>query len=267
MDNFEEVIQHILVTPDFKKPKSEVRTMIVDMLAVLSEEMIQYMENIRQVENALQWDRGDAANIIWDAVKQAGLKNKRGEPYTFEDTCYFVSLRFLSGTKSYNTVKANALVSRRFSTAQRQRYKFQDVPFSHFAYAARRKFDLESPVNGKKIWQNILDYSYRQSIKQGYDCTVANLEAEFEGKFKSRSGYVSGIDQTRLQESTPSPVSFSPTAPIGIDATPVEEQFRALVKTLAALTPQMLVKFHSLNPILQDHVDALVGLADGLALE
>ena len=167
---------------------SEVGDMIKRIDKILPEPLVNEFEGIAQMEDNLQWQKGDLTNRIWENVLAKKLKNKKGVQYTFLDVTYYVSVRFLQGSRSFNTVKAWALVARRYSPVVRRLYHFEDVPFAHFTYAAQRKFDVDSNT-GQKLWQDILDYSWELSQTQGRGASVAQLEQKFEGARATKSRF------------------------------------------------------------------------------
>ena len=172
------------VTPE----SSEVGYMIKRIDRILPEPLVNEFEGIAQMEDSLQWQKGDLTNRIWENVLAKKLKNKKGVQYTFLDVTYYVSVRFLQGSRSFNTVKAWALVARRYSPVVRRLYHFEDVPFAHFTYAAQRKFDVGSDT-GQKLWQDILGYSWELSQAQGRSASVRQLEQKFEGTRATKSSF------------------------------------------------------------------------------
>lgn len=164
--------------------REETADMIYAMQRVIPDDVITRFEGIVRVEEMLQWEKGDLTNLIWENVKANGLKDKAGKPYRFQDACYFVSVRFLNRARSYNTVKAWALTARKYSPEERERLHFQDVPFAHFAYAGKNKFDgREAPARDE-----ILEWSYEQTQAQSYNVSVSQLEEKFEGKVRPQPG-------------------------------------------------------------------------------
>jgi len=170
-------------TPDLKvdlRPTSEVAEMIRAIDKVVSEEVQQEFEGIAQEQERVQWRMGDLTNEIWSSVLASDLRNEEGKPYTFLDVCYYVSVKYLRRSRSMNTVKAWALTARRFSPKQRDRYRWLDIPFSHFTYAGRAKFDQPNPKTSKKIWSEILDRSWELSQQQGYPASERQLREVFD---------------------------------------------------------------------------------------
>lgn len=215
---FQEIDQDVatifLVDDYATMSKAQTRELIYAVQGVIPQEIIDHFESIVHFEDLMQWEKGDLVNQIWEHVQAAKL------PYKFMDICYFVSSRFLNYTRSPNTVKAWALTARRFSAPVREKYNYEDVPFAHFAYAAKRKFDRISP-DGKRTWQKILEYSYEGRNAQSYDVSVAQLEEAFEGKVRAVPGYQRGSENVEL-----------PT-PVVLDSLSVEIEF---ANALAAIT-------------------------------
>jgi len=159
------------------KPKStaELRDLIYNIDKVVSEETIQGFEAIAQEEERRRWEKGDLTLVIWASVQSSNKLN-----YSFLDVCYYVSVKFLKGQRNLNTVKLWALVARRFSPAVRARFHYLDLPFSHFVYAAKQRFDEEIPQTGTKWFEEILDYSWELSQQKGYCVSVRALKEKFE---------------------------------------------------------------------------------------
>jgi len=209
-DETEDILANILsFDPIETRPVTEVTEMIRAIARVIPDELEAVLNNLSDMAEQLQWGRGDCANAIQELVKTAGLKNARGEAYTFFDVCYFVAIRYTKGQRSYNTIKGNALVARRFPQAVREKYRYEHIPFSHFAYAARRKFDqfqTTGRYKGKKIWQAILLYSWEVSQQRLYSPSERELQEQFEGlKIQPvmTPTYVTGQDNSRVMNFTP----------------------------------------------------------------
>jgi len=94
---------------------SEIRTMFLRIEKVVPEDVSARLESVCEIEDKLQWVKGDIVNEIWKNVQGSGVKNERGNPYTFLDVCFFVSGKYLRFSRSFNTVKAWALTARRYS--------------------------------------------------------------------------------------------------------------------------------------------------------
>jgi hypothetical protein len=168
--------------------QSEIGDLFRRIDKVVPVKVAERLDALYQLDERLQWQRGDLTNEIYDNVIAKKLKNKAGQPITFFDVCYYVSLKYLRGTRSMNTVKAWALTTRRFSPAVRQYLHHDEIPFSHFVYAAQHKFDAVGD-SGKKVWEEVLNFSWEQSRNLGRDCSVADLEAAFEGKPRPSAKY------------------------------------------------------------------------------
>lgn len=200
--------------------KEQTRELIYSILDVTPQEIVDRFEALVHVQEMLQWEFGDLTNRIWEHVQAAKL------PYKFTDVCYFVSVRFLNRTRSYNTVKAWALTAGRFPSPVREKYNYEDIPFAHFAYAGKRKFDQVGP-DGKRTWQKILEYSYEGRNQQSYDVSVTQLEEAFEGKIRVVPGYEIGSDNTE-----PEPV-------VQLESMSLEVEFAAALYALTTLAERL----------------------------
>lgn len=177
--------------------EKEIAEMMRKIEGVIPEKILNRFGAIGDLEEQLQWEKGDLTNDIWLIVEAKKLKNKKGRRYQFLDICYFVTKKFLRNSRSFNTVKAWALTARRYSPEIRAMYSSDLIPFSHFAYAAKRKFDVDSQVTGLKVWQDILQDSldfYHQHMKYK---SVRALEEKFEGVKKSNVKYQTGVYRDR----------------------------------------------------------------------
>jgi len=222
------------------RPSNAVGEMIRAIDKILPEETIQKFEGIAQEEERVQWQKGDLTNEIWSAVLAANLCNGEGKPYTFMDICYYVSRRFLRGGRSENTVKAWALTARRFPPALRKRYRWLDIPFSHFTYAGRNKFDADNPKTGHKFFMDILDYSWELSQNQGYPAAEWQLKSVFEPEAVSQS---SGYVQYQTGVNVGSGIEFAPLniERVSEDPEPPEVDYEA----------ELREQLHRLNLLIQ----------------
>jgi len=257
MTTDEEILENaIKFDPIETRPQTDVTEMVRRMTQVIPDDLMAVLDKLSDAAEELQWGRGDCANTVWELVQAADLKNIRDESYTFLDVCYFVAVKYTKGQRSYNTIKANALVARRFPSQVREKYHFMALPFSHFAYASRRKFDqmmLTGKYKGKKIWQAILQYSWEVSQKQLYPPSVSLLEEKFEGKRQSKaSPYITGVRN-------PASLSFAPISlpdngngnvkeAIASDfVLDLEAEFCELVTQLEIMLPSIVVKVHGID--------------------
>jgi len=242
---------------DLRSP-NPVGEMIRAIDKILPEESIQRFEALSQEEERVQWQKGDWTNEIWSAVLAARLCNSEGKSYTFMDICYYVSRRFLRGARSENTVKAWALTAKRFSPALRKRYRWLDIPFSHFIYAGRNKFDVDNPKTGHKIWQDILDYSWELSQNQGYPAAEWQLKSAFEPDSVHES---SGFVQYQTGVNVGNGIEFAPlkvehevedTKPVDVDyeaeLREALHQINLLIQGIAVKNPKIgKALFHALS--------------------
>jgi hypothetical protein len=221
---FQEIDQDVatifLVDEYATMSKAQTRELIYAVQDVIPQEIIDHFEAIVHFEELMQWEKGDLTNQIWEHVQAAKL------PYKFMDICYFVSARFLNYTRSPNTVKAWALTARRFPAPVREKYNYEDVPFAHFAYAAKRKFD-RIDRDGKHTWQKILEYSYEGRNAQSYDVSVTQLEEAFEGKVRIAPRYQPGDEDVEV------PV------PIVLESHSVEMEFANALAALSQLARRL----------------------------
>ena len=237
----DDILQH---DPIETRLASDVKTMIKAMTNVIPEELIATLENLSDVAESLQWGRGDCANAVWDIVKTKKLKNKRGEPYTFIDVCYFVAVKYTKGQRSFSTIKGNALVARRFPQAIREMQNYKELPFAHFAYASKKKFEkvqTKGKYQGLKSWQAILDYSWELSQKQLHPPSVDLLKEKFEGIFAKPNpvAYATGSITTGLDfQSIQIPQGGNgKDAGVADFAYSLEEEFIALVEQIEVMVP------------------------------
>jgi len=231
------------LTVDLSLPQSsEIRSMFKAIERVLPEDLIAEFDGLVQAEDMMQWSYGDKTNQIWSAVSAKKLKNKKGKPYTFLDICFFVSVRFLRQTRSFNTVKTWALVCRRYSPVVRQLYNYEDIWFAHFAYAAKKIFDVDD-TNGKKKWQNVLSFSYNQSLRQGYTVSVQQLESYFEGRKKNKSNFAPTVHDFALADIDLSPIDVNQVATIQSDADTLEGEFGEAIHRLGGIVTRISAKY------------------------
>lgn len=241
----EKIIDTILeFDPIETRPETDVRAMIKAMTQVIPEELIATLENLSDVGETLQWGRGDCANAVWDLVRDKRLKNKRKEVYTFIDVCYFVAVKYTKGQRSFSTIKGNALVARRFPQTVREKYHYKDLPFAHFAYASKKKFEqvqAKGKYKGLKTYRAILEYSWELSQKQLHPPSLALLKEKFEGIVAKPNpvAYATGSPLTGLDFQ---PIQI-PQGGNGKDAGvadfaySVEEEFIALVEQIDVMIP------------------------------
>jgi len=227
---------------DVTPASSEVGDMIKRIDKILPEPLINEFEGVASMEDNLQWVQGDLVNKIWDNVLAKKLKNKKGNLYTFLDITYYVSIRFLQGSRSFNTVKSWALVARRYSPAVRQLYHFEDVPFAHFTYAAQRKFDVDSQT-GQKIWQDVLDYSWELSHNQGRSASVMQLQQKFEGLRATKSQFHPSLNDFNSREIDVSPVEISQIVDIQVDSQTLEAEMAEALHRLGGLVVRFANKY------------------------
>lgn len=219
--------------------EKDLHEMVTKFDKALPEAIITEFEAIGQYEDFTQWKKGDLTNQIWSVVVAKKLKNKKGVAYTFIDVCYYVSVRFMRGTRSYNTVKAWALTARRYSPAVRKKYSYDILPFSHFAFAAKRIFDVDSSVSGGKVWQDILDFSLDFANRHARVCSVRALENKYETGIKPKRTYVTGLQTSGEEIITPVTLADVKTA---VDQS-IEDEFEDLVFKLGAFISRFSVKY------------------------
>jgi hypothetical protein len=223
---------------------SDVRDMFRKIDRVVPDDIRDRFDALFHYEDGLQWERGDLTNTIWQNVQGKKLRNKQGRPYTFLDTCYYISAKFLRGNRSFNTVKAWALTARRYSPVVRALYHADEIPFSHFVYAAQRKFDVDSTQTGEKVWQDILNHSYDQMTALGREISVRELENHFEphAQVNSGSSYKTGIQSPTTNEYT-----FTPIVLADLDDQPVldnpEIELEEELHKLAGIVSRISTKF------------------------
>ena len=227
---------------DVSSEPSEVHAMFRSIEKTLDEKFIQSFDSEFALEDRLQWSKGDRTNMIWASVQAKKLRNKQGRPYTFLDICYFVSIRFLRGTRSFNTVKSWALVARRYSPAVRQLYHYDEVEFAHFAYAAQRKFDIDSDT-GQKMWQDVLEYSHTLSQIQGRPASQKQLEARFEGKRITKSQFNPTANEYHVNELDVSGIEASQLVDIPASSDTLEAEFSETLHRLSGLVSRISAKY------------------------
>lgn len=220
---------------------NEIADMFKRIKKAIPDEIDDRFTAIGELEEKLQWEKGDLTNTIWANVNGKRLKNRAGRLYTFLDVCFYVSVRYLHGNRSYNTVKAWALTARHYSPKVRAFYNYDVIPFSHFAYAAKRVFDVPGE-NSKKVWQNVLDHSRDQSAKRGRDISVRELEHFFEGVHKSPNRYRSGMMQLSGEEATQPSVNVF-DLPLDNNAPTLELEFAEEMHKLSALISRMTLRY------------------------
>lgn len=230
------------VTPE----SSEVVDMVRRIDKILPEPLINEFEGIAAMVDSVQWSQGDLTNQIWQNVLTKKLKNKKGNPYTFLDVCYYVSVRFLHGSKNFNTVKAWALVSRRYSPAVRQLYHYDEIDFAHFAYASQRKFDVDSDT-GQKLWQDVLDYSWELSQNQGRAASVKQLEQKFEGARASKSQFKPTMNDFNHREIDIGGVEISQLSEIPADSSTLEAEMAEVLHRLSGLVFRLANKYPKIS--------------------
>lgn len=238
MDTLTDTTFSIDVAPE----SSEVGDMVKRIDRILPEPLINEFEGIAAMEDNLQWAKGDLVNRVWENVLAKKLKNKKGNQYTFLDVTYYVSIRFMQGSRSFNTVKAWALVARRYSPAVRQLYHFDEVPFAHFGYAAQRKFDVDSDT-GQKLWQDILDYSYELSQHQGRPASVKQLEQKFEGKRAIKSQFKPTLNDFSHREIDIGGVEISQLSEIPASTDTLEAELGETLHRLSGLVVRFANKY------------------------
>jgi len=226
---------------------NEIRAMIVKIDRVVPEEVAQELENICQIEDHLQWRKGDLVNEIFKNVQGKQLKNKRGNPYTFLDVCFYVSAKYLRFSRSFNTVKAWALTARRYSPEVRAHYQAENLPFSHFAYAAKKIFDVDSST-GQKRWQDVLDHSVDQMQKLGRQISVTDLEKHFEGKKKVSATYRTGVYEFPSVEITLAPVVIQDV--VGEDPD-IDTEFSEALHKFSGIVTRITVKYPRYSGVIQ----------------
>ena len=218
---------------------SEIRTMFLRIEKVVPEDVSARLESVCEIEDKLQWVKGDLVNEIWKNVQGSGVKNKRGNPYTFLDVCFFVSAKYLRFSRSFNTVKAWALTARRYSLEVRAHYRGEELPFAHFAYAAKKIFDVDSST-GQKRWQDVLDHSMDQYEKLGRCISVSDLERHFEGKKKTQTTYATGVYEFPSVEVTTVPVAIQDIAPA--DDIDVDTEFSEALHKFSGIVSRIVAK-------------------------
>lgn len=229
---------------------SDVKQMIRKIEAILPDDLITEFDGIVSGEDRLQWTKGDLTNKIWDNVQAKKLRNGKNKRYTFLDICYFVSIRFLKGKRSYNTVKTWALVCRRYSPAVRQAYHYDEVEFSHFAYAAKKIFDIDNPETGQKRWQDVLDYSFNTSKGRGYDVSESELEFVFESKKRPKTQFQPTVNDFSSSEIDVTPIEISQIATVPEQSDTLEIEFSEALHRLAGIVHRIGVK----HPIIASSV-------------
>lgn len=236
-------------TVDYRTPSdSELAEMFRKISRVVPDDVDNQLSSIANIVDHLQWPLGDLVNEIFKNVQGSGIKNKRGNPYTFLDVCFYVSAKYLRYSRSFNTVKAWALTARRYSPEVREHYHFEDLPFAHFAYAARKIFDVDSST-GQKRWQDVLDHSIDQMIKLGRLISVTDLEKHFEGRKKATPTYQTGVYEFPSVEVTMAPVvihDVDPAADVDID-----QEFSEVMHKLAGLVSRIVAKHPIVSGVVQ----------------
>jgi len=227
---------------DVAPESSEVGDMVRRIDKILPEPLINEFEGVAAMIDNVQWNLGDLTNQTWQNILAKKLKNKRGNPYTFLDCCYYVSIRFFNGSKSFNTVKAWALVSRRYSPAVRQLYHYDEIEFAHFAYAGQRKFEADSDT-GQKLWQDVLDYSWELSRNQGRAASVKQLEKKFEGTRSAKSQFKPTMNDFNTREIDIGGVEISQLSEIPADSDTLEAEFGETLHRLAGLVFRFANKY------------------------
>lgn len=233
--------------------QSDIKDLFKRIDKVVPVAVAERFEVIMQYEEHLQWEQGDLTNSVYDNVIAKGLRNKRGEAVTFFDVCYYVSVKHLHGSRSMNTIKAWALTSRRFTPVVRAHFHYDEIPFSHFAYAAQRKFDVQSADTGNKVWEDILNFSWEQSRNLGRDVAVKDLEAAFEGKPRQSPKYQVGSDDAFLQ----SQIDTKPVAMFDVPATMAGDQTDTVdieAQEFVRVGMHLLQRFTAKHPMYRDAV-------------
>lgn len=231
---------------DLAPASSEVGDMIKRIDKILPEPLINEFEGVAAMEDHLQWTKGDLTNRIWENVLAKKLKDKKGNQYTFLDVTYYVSVRFLQGSRSFNTVKAWALVARRYSPAVRQLYHFEDVPFAHFTYAAQRKFDIDGNA-GQKLWQDVLDYSWVLSQSQGRSASQKQLEQKFEGARANKSQFKPTMNDFNTREVDIGGVEISQLSEIPASTDTLEAEMAETLHRLSGLVFRFANKYPKIS--------------------
>jgi len=248
-----------------ERSENETYNLIKDIDGILPETTIRSMEAQAHAENKAQWFRGDMVQLIYATTQEAGLRNHRNQPYTFEDICYYVSVRFYAGVMSFNTIKANAIVAKRFNQADRDYYHAEDLPFSHFAYASKRKFAERNPKTGNFLWQDILEYSHTVMLAKRRAPSRRHLETMYEGKVKKVTVYVTGMPPAPVPEDEPvmTPPTHDKIEYVAYqqereDHEPsLEMMFVQKVSELEQLAGAILVNFPKIAPVLSPAMKAL----------
>lgn len=233
--------------------QSEIADLFKRIEKVVPVEVDDKLSALAEMDNQVQWTWGDLTNSVYDNVIAKKLKNKKGDDITYFDVCYWVSVKYLRGTRSMNTVKAWALTSRRFTPAVRAHFHYDELPFSHFTYAAQRKFDIASPDTGKKLWEDILVFSWEQSRNLGRDASsVKDLQAAFEGKPRQSPHYQVGANDAFLQAQLDTVPSAIFDVPQMMDGLPPQDTIDLEAQEFVRVGMQLLQRFTAKHPKYND---------------
>ena len=176
---------------------------IKEILRVAPEKLIQEAAAVNTVLHNFQWLIGRIVNDFY----ASGISG--GKAITYDDAVR-TTLTLIPLARRFSTVKAYGLVTRAFPLAVRQKYRHDDIPFSHFAYA----LSFPEAHQTAPTRYAVLDYSIWEWVQTGgrKKTSVRKLKEVFEGTGVKNLNTVTihGYAQSPNQ-STPIPANIFPT--------------------------------------------------------